>query len=71
MWTYARKATAAAVIAAAAAVTTALSDGTISANEWIGVVVAGIVGGATVFYVPNQSRNPVVRAVDDASDGMF
>jgi len=48
------KAVAAALIAFLSAIATGLSNGHLSAQEWITAVIAFLVAGGAVFSVPNK-----------------
>lgn len=49
------KALTGAIIAALAALGTALTDGGVSASEWVAVALAFFVALSTVYAVPNQT----------------
>jgi len=49
-----RKAIAGVIFAAGTALTTAAAEGGVSSTEWWGILAAGLVTGAGVYYVPNR-----------------
>lgn len=52
--------------AAASVAVAAISDGTITPSEWLGIALAGL-GAVGVVVVPNKPAEPeAVRAVKDA-----
>jgi drug/metabolite transporter superfamily protein YnfA len=48
------KAVAGALVAFLTAISTSLDDGTLTAQDWIGAVIALVVGLGVVFLVPNK-----------------
>jgi hypothetical protein len=55
-----RKAVAAAVLAAAGVLVASAQKGTLGTNEYISAVVAGLVAGVGVFFIPNAPPTPAV-----------
>jgi drug/metabolite transporter superfamily protein YnfA len=52
------KAIAGAVVAFLTAISTSLDDGTLTAQDWIGAVIALVVGLGVVFVIPNKPAPP-------------
>jgi hypothetical protein len=51
------KAVAGALVAFLTAISTSLDDGTLTAQDWVGAVIALVVGFGAVFTIPNIASN--------------
>lgn len=62
------KAVTAGVVACGGGVGTALADGHVTGQEWIGIAVATVVAVAAVFRVPNADAEPQLLNVGESYD---